>query len=139
MKQSDGVAADADAQFQCSFMRRAMQAIGMKQADMGISYVFVLGVEAITAVVLSRVPQRDLFGPARRDRSSSSASRSDGLARPLRRRADDGDRRYAPNPLPAGLIPRRTKIGWMSWCSNGSREANQATPTRHSPPPIASV
>ena len=31
----------------------AMQAIGMKQADMGVSYVFVLGVEAIAAVLLS--------------------------------------------------------------------------------------
>jgi len=31
----------------------AMQAVGMKQADMGVSYVFVLGMEAIAAVLLS--------------------------------------------------------------------------------------
>lgn len=31
----------------------ALQALGMKQADMGVSYVFVLGVEAIAAVLLS--------------------------------------------------------------------------------------
>src|SRR5690349_15436154 len=55
MKQSDGVTRLMPTVgflvlFGCG---AAMQAIGMKQADMGISYVFVLGVEAIAAVLLS--------------------------------------------------------------------------------------
>ena len=57
MKQSDGVTRLMPTigflvLFGCG---AAMQAIGMKQADMGMSYVFVLGVEAIAAVLLSAV------------------------------------------------------------------------------------
>lgn len=33
----------------------ALQALGMKDSDMGVSYVFVLGVEAVAAVGLSAV------------------------------------------------------------------------------------
>ena len=55
MKQSDGVTRLLPTiaflvLFGCG---AAMQAVGMKHADMGISYVFVLGVEAIAAVLLS--------------------------------------------------------------------------------------
>jgi multidrug transporter EmrE-like cation transporter len=55
MKQSDGVTRMMPTLgFLVLFVCGAvMQAIGMKQADMGLSYVFVLGVEAIAAVLLS--------------------------------------------------------------------------------------
>lgn len=42
-----------------------LQALGMKQADMGASYVFVLGVEAIAAVVLSAFFLHEGYPPSR--------------------------------------------------------------------------
>ena len=42
-----------------------LQAIGMKQGDMGVSYVFVLGVEAIVAVVLSAVVLHESYSVSR--------------------------------------------------------------------------
>lgn len=42
-----------------------LQAIGMKQADMGLSYVFVLGVEAIAAVLLSALVLHESYPPSR--------------------------------------------------------------------------
>ncbi|HUR33197.1 MAG TPA: SMR family transporter [Vicinamibacterales bacterium] len=55
MKQSDGVTRVLPTLgFLALFASGAiLQALGMKQADMGVSYVFVLGVEAIAAVILS--------------------------------------------------------------------------------------
>lgn len=55
MKQSDGVTRlMPTVAFLALFVSGAMmQAFGMKQADMGVSYVFVLGLEAIAAVLLS--------------------------------------------------------------------------------------
>ena len=42
-----------------------LQALGMKDADMGASYVFVLGVEAIVAVVLSAAVLHEAYSPSR--------------------------------------------------------------------------
>ena len=55
MKHSDGVTRVLPTlAFLALFVSGAtMQAIAMKQADMGVSYVFVLGVEAVAAVLLS--------------------------------------------------------------------------------------
>lgn len=55
MKQSDGVTRiGPSAAFLLLFAcGAALQALGMKQAHMGMAYVFVLGVEAIAAVLLS--------------------------------------------------------------------------------------
>jgi quaternary ammonium compound-resistance protein SugE len=55
MKQSDGVTRLAPSLgFLLLFAGgAALQAVGMKQAHMGAAYVFVLGVEAIAAVLLS--------------------------------------------------------------------------------------
>lgn len=55
MKHSDGVTRLLPTlAFLALFVSGAtMQAIGMRQADMGVSYVFVLGVEAVAAVLLS--------------------------------------------------------------------------------------
>ena len=55
MKQSDGVTRLLPTvAFLALFASGAtMQAVGMKQADMGVSYVFVLGLEAVAAVVIS--------------------------------------------------------------------------------------
>ena len=67
MKQSDGVTRLMPTVaflllFGCG---AAMQAIGMKQADMGVSYVFVLGVEAIAAVVLSALFVGEAYSASR--------------------------------------------------------------------------
>jgi len=67
MKQSDGVTRLMPTVgflvlFACG---AAMQAVGMKQADMGISYVFVLGVEAIAAVLLSSVFLGETYSASR--------------------------------------------------------------------------
>lgn len=55
MKQSDGVTRVAPTlAFLGLFVSGAvLQALGMRHAEMGLSYVFVLGLEAIAAVVLS--------------------------------------------------------------------------------------
>jgi multidrug transporter EmrE-like cation transporter len=42
-----------------------LQALGMRQADMGLSYVFVLGVEAVAAVVLSAFVLHETYTPSR--------------------------------------------------------------------------
>ena len=67
MKQSDGVTRLMPTLaflvlFACG---ASMQAIGMKQADMGVSYVFVLGVEAIAAVLLSAVVLGETYSASR--------------------------------------------------------------------------
>jgi multidrug transporter EmrE-like cation transporter len=55
MKQSDGVTRLVPTLiFLALFVAGAtLQAAGMKRADMGVSYVLVLGMEAVAAVVLS--------------------------------------------------------------------------------------
>jgi quaternary ammonium compound-resistance protein SugE len=42
-----------------------LQSLGMKQADMGASYVFVLGVEAVAAVLLSALVLHESYSPSR--------------------------------------------------------------------------
>jgi multidrug transporter EmrE-like cation transporter len=52
--------------FSLLFLGGAMlQSLGMRGADMGVSYVFVLGVEAIVAIGLSAVYLHEGFPPAR--------------------------------------------------------------------------
>lgn len=67
MKQSEGLARlGPTLAFLALFASGAsMQAVGMKQADMGASYVFVLGVEAIAAVALSAFVLHERYTPAR--------------------------------------------------------------------------
>lgn len=61
MKQSDGATrALPTLAFALLFVAGAvLQAIAMRKSDMGVSYVFVLGVEAVAAVVLSAVVLRE--------------------------------------------------------------------------------
>jgi small multidrug resistance pump/quaternary ammonium compound-resistance protein SugE len=42
-----------------------LQAIGMKQSDMGVAYVFVLGLEAVLAVLLSAYFLRESYTASR--------------------------------------------------------------------------
>lgn len=67
MKQSAGVThVWPSAAFLALFAAGAvLQALGMTQADMGVSYVFVLGVEAICAVLLSAVVLHESYSPSR--------------------------------------------------------------------------
>jgi quaternary ammonium compound-resistance protein SugE len=67
MKQSDGASQlPATLIFVALFAGGALlQSIGMKQADMGVSYVFVLGVEAVAAVLLSALVLHESYTPAR--------------------------------------------------------------------------
>jgi small multidrug resistance pump/quaternary ammonium compound-resistance protein SugE len=67
MKQSEGVSRVLPSvAFLALFAAGAtLQAFGMKQADMGVSYVFVLGVEAIVAVVLSALVLHESYSPER--------------------------------------------------------------------------
>jgi len=67
MKQSDGVSRLLPSlAFVALFAAGAtLQAIGMKQADMGVSYMFVLGVEAIAAVLLSTLVLHESYPPSR--------------------------------------------------------------------------
>jgi quaternary ammonium compound-resistance protein SugE len=52
--------------FSVLFLTGAMlQALGMRGSDMGISYVFVLGVEALVATGLSAAYLHEGFPPAR--------------------------------------------------------------------------
>ena len=52
--------------FSLLFLGGAMlQALGMRTSDMGVSYVFVLGVEALVATGLSAVYLHESFPPAR--------------------------------------------------------------------------
>jgi len=55
MKQSEGVTRLLPTLMFLAFFATGalLQALGMKHADMGASYVFVLGVEAVSAVLLS--------------------------------------------------------------------------------------
>ncbi len=48
--------------FLCGAM---LQSLGMRNADMGVSYVFVLGVEALVAVGLSAAYLHESFSPSR--------------------------------------------------------------------------
>ena len=43
----------------------SLQALGMKRVDMGVSYVFVLGAEAIVAVILSTLVLHEHYTPSR--------------------------------------------------------------------------
>lgn len=67
MKHSDGVTRFLPTlSFLALFASGAtIQAIGMKQADMGPSYVFVLGVEAIAAVLLSAFVLHERYSVSR--------------------------------------------------------------------------
>jgi multidrug transporter EmrE-like cation transporter len=42
-----------------------LQALGMRDADLGASYIFVLGMEAVVTVLLSALFLREGFPPAR--------------------------------------------------------------------------
>ena len=42
-----------------------LQAAGMKSADLGVSYIFVLGVEALMTVLLSMFYLRETYTPSR--------------------------------------------------------------------------
>jgi multidrug transporter EmrE-like cation transporter len=67
MKQSDGVTRllPAAGFLACFGSGAILQALGMKQADMGTSYVFVLGVEAVAAVILSWLVLHESYTPSR--------------------------------------------------------------------------
>jgi small multidrug resistance pump/quaternary ammonium compound-resistance protein SugE len=67
MKQSDGATRLLPtAGFLLLFAGGAtLQALGMKQGDMGVSYVVVLGLEAIAAVVLSAVILHESYSLSR--------------------------------------------------------------------------
>ncbi len=52
--------------FSLLFLAGAMlQSLGMRGADMGVTYVFVLGVEALVATALSAVYLHEAFPPSR--------------------------------------------------------------------------
>jgi multidrug transporter EmrE-like cation transporter len=42
-----------------------LQAVGMRQADLGVSYIFVLGVEALATVLLSVFYLQESYPPSR--------------------------------------------------------------------------
>ena len=42
-----------------------LQAVGMRDADLGVSYVFVLGLEAVVAVLLSMAYLHESYTPSR--------------------------------------------------------------------------
>lgn len=67
MKQSDGLThLGPTVAFLTLFAGGAsLQALGMRQGDMGVSYVFVLGVEAVVAVVLSALVLHERYSPSR--------------------------------------------------------------------------
>jgi quaternary ammonium compound-resistance protein SugE len=67
MKQSEGVTRlTPTLVFLALFAGGAvLQAIAMKHQDMGVSYVFVLGVEALAAVLLSAVMLDEHYTPSR--------------------------------------------------------------------------
>lgn len=67
MKQSDGATrALPTLAFALLFVAGAvLQAIAMRKSDMGVSYVFVLGVEAVAAVVLSAAVLREPWTASR--------------------------------------------------------------------------
>ncbi len=67
MKLSDGLShAWATAAFISLFVGGSLlQARAMKATDLGVSYVFVLGVEALIAVILSALYLREAYTPSR--------------------------------------------------------------------------
>lgn len=67
MKQSDGITRLLPSlAFLALFMAGAvLQAIGMRRADMGVSYVLVLGMEAVAAVALSTVVLNESYSVSR--------------------------------------------------------------------------
>ncbi|MFN7916249.1 MAG: SMR family transporter [Vicinamibacterales bacterium] len=67
MKQSDGLTRLLPtAAFLALFATGAsLQALGMRNSDMGVSYVFVLGVEAVAAVALSAFVLEERYSASR--------------------------------------------------------------------------
>src|SRR4051812_19209078 len=67
MKRSDGATRAAPtAIFVALFVAGALlQALGMKRADMGASYVLVLGIEAVIAVALSAYVLNESYSASR--------------------------------------------------------------------------
>lgn len=67
MKQSDGVTRLLPTvAFVGLFVAGAvLQAVGMRRADMGVSYVLVLGCEAVTAVLLSIAVLNETYSASR--------------------------------------------------------------------------
>ena len=67
MKQSDGATRPLPTLvFVLLFAAGAvLQAVAMRKSDMGVSYVFVLGVEAVAAVVLSAAVLHEAYTPSR--------------------------------------------------------------------------
>jgi len=67
MKQSDGLTRLLPTlAFLGLFLSGAsLQALGMRDADMGTSYILVLGIEAVVAVVLSAFVLHEGYGPSR--------------------------------------------------------------------------
>lgn len=67
MKQSNGVANLAPTiGFLLLFaFGAALQSLGMKQGEMGSAYVFVLGVEAVAAVLLSAFVLQEPYTPSK--------------------------------------------------------------------------
>jgi multidrug transporter EmrE-like cation transporter len=67
MKLSDGVSRPGPtAAFMALFVfAAAIQAMGMRQADMGSSYIFVLGAEALASALLSVLYLHEHWSPLR--------------------------------------------------------------------------
>jgi small multidrug resistance pump/quaternary ammonium compound-resistance protein SugE len=67
MKQSDGVTRllPSLAFFGLFVAGAALQALGMRRAEMGVAYVLVLGIEAVAAVVLSIVVLNESYSASR--------------------------------------------------------------------------
>jgi quaternary ammonium compound-resistance protein SugE len=67
MKQSEGLSQlRPTITFLALFMSGAtVQALGMRHADLGPSYIFVLGVEALLAVLLSTFYLHESYSPSR--------------------------------------------------------------------------
>ena len=67
MKLSDGVSRPGPtAAFLALFVLAAtIQAMGMRRADMGASYIFVLGAETLVSALLSIVYLHEQWSPAR--------------------------------------------------------------------------
>jgi multidrug transporter EmrE-like cation transporter len=67
MKQSDGASRLLPSLgFVALFVAGAvLQAVGMRRADMGVSYVLVLGIEAVAAVLLSTIVLHESYSTSR--------------------------------------------------------------------------
>jgi quaternary ammonium compound-resistance protein SugE len=51
--------------FSLFMLGATLQALGMKRADLGVSYIFVLGVEALITFFLSVLFMKENYSPAR--------------------------------------------------------------------------